>query len=256
MTKASVVLAGMLYFALPSWASAEEPKPAAKKAVSFDELYAAPSGAIKSNPESSPTDVAGRAIARQDLDAARSEDSDSRLVKIEKLLKDVPEGERAEFMGHLRLVNGRVVSAYLAPLRKSFREDKITAILDRLTGPANPAASASAESKGGRPRLVELSSLLQDVSPSDRTKTYDSMIFRNGELVSFWVGGLRRTANKSTLNDVLQSLGGIPASGSDVGAKGLCGNGWCDNSICDFPPTGSLRCLATDEDYVCKTNCK
>lgn len=213
------------------------------KSPSFDEIYSEPVKAITAPPRKSEGTLAAREIPGKPVPPKTAP---PRLVKFRDLLRGVAPEDRAEFGGGLRLVNGKVASAHLVPLRKTMDAARVNEILDRLT--ESPGAEPRDEAGGRekRPDLVVLSKLVEGLSPEARARFYDSLIFKDGELVSFFAGDLRLARSKSDFEAVLRSLGGT----NDP--KGLCGNGWCNNSECDFPETGLLRCISIEIDGVCK----
>lgn len=222
----------------------------------FDEVHAEAAKVLKKRlaskeGDSRVKDIPGHAVTPADAPRPGPE-----LVRIKEILKDLPDADRMLFMDRLRLVDGRIASVYTAPLTKAFKAGRVNEMLDKLGGSGDgPQARSS-----GRPRLAELSKVLEGMPAEVKREFYDSMIFIGGELVSFRIDGLRKNATKTRVDEVLLSLGFDPANESALDSKGLCGGQggqtWCNDSICDFPETGPLRCIS-EKDYTCKSaTCK
>lgn len=222
----------------------------------FDEVHAETAKALKKRlaskeGDSRVKDVPGQAVTPADVPPPARE-----LVRIKEFLKDLPAADRALFMDRLRLVDGRVASVYTAPLTKAFKASRVDEMLDKLGGSGDSPQARSS----GRPRLAELSKVLEGMPAEVKREFYDSMIFVGGELVSFRIDGVRKNATKAKVDEILLSLGFDPADESPLDSKGLCGGQggqtWCNDSICDFPETGPLRCIS-EKDYTCKSaSCK
>ncbi len=172
-------------------------------------------------------------------------------VKIKEFLRDLSAEDRILFIDRLRLVDGRVASLYTAPLKKAFAADRVDQMLNALGGSSEAGSATSA-----KPRLAELSKLLAGLPAEVKVEFYDSMTFNDGELVSFRIAGLRSIVSKARLDEILLALGFDPAAESQLDSKGLCGgqgsDTWCNDSLCDFPETGPLRCIS-EKDYTCKS---
>jgi len=219
--------------------AAEQRKP------SFEGLYADTGGAIAVSSKKADDEISAVPIGN-----VGNTKRVPRLVDLKELLKDLPPSDRAEFIGDLRLLNGEVVSMNMAPLRRNLNSKQIDAILAGLDSPPRPASTPK---RTGHPRMVDISDLLRDAPDRVRAEFYDSLVFLDGEIVSFRYRGLKDSLSKEAYADLLSALNPNP----EIGPKSLCGNGWCEDSICDLPPDPEERprCLS-QEDYTCKTNCK
>lgn len=221
--------------------SAEEIKPY------FDMLHADPSMAISKRDATSTSAPIAIPIPREPKALQASP------VKISELLKDVPLADRIEFIGDLTLLDGEFVSANLAPLQKTLSQDQIDRILSSLSAPPASEPPAKASRRKKKRHLTSISKLVQDAPPSVRNEFYESLVFRRGEVVSFYIGGLETALKRTSVDVLLAALNPEP----EVDSKSLCGNGWCADSYCDLPPDpkDDPACLARDK-WTCKSNCK
>lgn len=229
-----------------------------KKAVSFEEIYSEPSKAVERPAKVPSIRLAGKEISNQTASGRAPEASVRRLVKFKDLLVGVSPEDRIEFADRLRLVDGKVASARLAPLRKTMSESQVNQLIDRLTESPEDASVAEPAKSDKKSGLIQLSNLLEGLSSEAKAEFYDSMVFKNGELVSFFVGGLRQGLSKPAFSAAMKVLAGSDDSTIVSGTKGLCGTTWCNNSECDMPPIGErLRCISIEIDGICKTaTCK
>lgn len=210
----------------------------------LEEVYSGTAKAVKKQAAAKEAAAKAAAAEGQPKEAVRP-------VKVSELLRELPAEDRALVMERLRLVDGRVASVYTAPLTKAFKTEKVDEILSALGGSVGAAPRAS-----GKPRLADMSKLLAALSTDVKRDFYDSMVFYDGELVSFRIDGLRANASKAKLDEILLALGFDPANEAKLDSKGLCGgqggDTWCNDSICDFPETGPLKCIS-EKDYTCKS---
>ncbi|MBI4677327.1 MAG: hypothetical protein HY748_07065 [Elusimicrobia bacterium] len=179
----------------------------------------------------------------------------NRVVVMKELLKDLPPEDRAEFVNHLVLGNGRVVSTYIAPLKSALPKDRVIKILDSITPHSSASRKKPPENAGASSRrLVQLADLLEGVPAGVRNEFLDSIVLKDGAVVSAYVGGLKKVVSKKRLTRILGSIFPSAVKSPEVAPKSLCGNGWCDDSACTQRNDDPWRCLHKD-DWTCDMSC-
>ena len=184
----------------------------------------------------------------------------ARLIVMKRLLKDIPPAERAEVLNSLMLVNGAVASFTVGPLREHFSGDMFYDTVRTIEGPPKGEAIVH---RGEPARHADLSVVLKDVPLEVRNEFLDNMVFENGQLVSVYIGGLRKTVDGGALNKILDLLAGDSRTRPEVKVpKVLCGNGWCTHAVCAAVTdtvsglTGEYPAvMAASGDNVCYTSC-
>lgn len=176
------------------------------------------------------------------------------LIVMKDLLKDVPADERSEFLNNLTVSEGSLLSADLKALRKKLSDEQVTSIVAALA-PKPGAKDKQAKSKPGR-KLFLSSELLQGVPKPVADEFLLSMTIHDGHIVSADIGALRKAVSEKRLIEILNSLAEAEAQTPQrPGLKGLCGNGWCDDSICTSTNQEPLHC-ATKIDKTCWSTCR
>lgn len=176
------------------------------------------------------------------------------LIVMKDLLKDVPADERSEFLNNLTLSEGSLLSADLKALRKKLSDEQVTEIVAALA-PKPGAKDKQAKSKPGR-KLFLSSELLQGVPKPVADEFLLSMMIHDGRVVSADIGALRKSVSEKRLVEILDSLAEAEAQAPQrPGLKGLCGNGWCDDSVCTSTNQEPLHC-ATKKDKTCWSTCR
>lgn len=175
------------------------------------------------------------------------------LFIMKEWLKDLSPENRAEFIGSLKLKGGRVAAASIEPLRRSLNRSQATQVLESLATPKRIIRAVSFENKEYSAPLVQLSELLKDVSPEVRNEFFDYMKFKNGAVVSVYIGGLRGVMNELELKEILESLIPKISKSMKTDSKALCGNGVCYGSTC-VPKKGKYHCVSSN-DGACFNTC-
>lgn len=157
------------------------------------------------------------------------------------LLKDVPQKARAEFIGSFMLKDGRIATLDAAPLKGVVSEERLIEILNSL-GPSTKAIEEAKRRKTRNPaQAVTLSELLKGVTEQARNHFFDNMMFKDGGVACVDAGRLENAVTKRKLIQILNSM--APAGGArpSTYSKALCGDGWCEESVCSYV-TGKWQC--------------
>lgn len=177
----------------------------------------------------------------------------SGIVVLKDLLKGLPKDDRVEFMLNLTLSAGTIVSVYTAPLKRSRNKGQVTQILDALAGTDSPPSNGQPKSASAPP--MRLADVLQGVPEAVRNEFLDSLSFKDGSVVSAHVGALKRAVGDKKTVEILALLAppieGVPGKEP----KGLCGNGWCDDSACTAVNSAPLSCQPRT-DWRCRSTCR
>jgi len=218
---------------------------AAGELLAFDPVYRNPQTALKAQGGS-----------RVEVPARTAEAPAPMALKtMGEFLSDVPRAERLAFLSSLMLKNGHIVSAYLAPLRKSVSEDRLNEILDTIYANRHLEKKLSFENPGSPARYTEISELLKNVPHDAREEFLDNLVFRNGAFLSAYVGGLRKSLGDEGLRKALRALATNPAAPENP--KALCWGGTCQYAKCVLVGNGSGQsgCRSTDLDWSCDSSC-
>lgn len=214
--------------------------------LAFDTVYKNPQAALK-NQASAPVATT----------QPQAEESDTILPTMAEFLKDVPTADRLEFLSSLMLKNGHIVSAYIAPLKRTLSAERVTEILDAIYINRRLEKKLSFENPGAPSRYTELSELLKNTPSEVKNEFLDNLIFRDGTFASAYVGGLRKTVPEDTLFNMLRAMTTNPNAPADP--KSLCWPpGVCQNAKCALVGNGSglAKCKSTDVDWTCDDSCK
>ncbi len=133
--------------------------------------------------------------------------------------------ERSEFLIGMTLVDGHLVSGGVRP----------------------------AEVRG---KILRVNDLLKDVPTGIKKEFIEGMAFKDGLLVSAYLGGLRKVMNDKDVKGVVSSL--LPdtnARASMANSRSLCLGGTCDNATCCYDGQG-YGCYDTFADSTCTSSCK
>lgn len=171
-----------------------------------------------------------------------------KIVTIKTLLTELPAEDRAAFVGGLTLSGGQIVSASSKPLEK-LGGDRQTAILDSLA----PKKGAKAPS-GKRAPLARVSDLLKGVPKAAADEFMGSLVFVNGKVAGASVGTLESSVSPARFKEILDSFA-PPGTKAPRGQKGLCGNGWCKDSLCLARGPERLHCEDTPKE-ICWSSCR
>lgn len=215
--------------------------------LAFDTVYKNPQAAIK-NQANNPVPA---------TEPATTEARETTLPTMAEFLKDVPAADRLEFLNSLMLKNGHIVSAYIAPLKRTLSEDRVTEILNAIYINRRLEKKLSFENPGAPARYTEMSELLKNTTPEVKNEFLDNLIFRDGTFASAYVGGLRKVVTEDTLYGMLRALTTNPNAPADP--KALCWPpGVCQNAKCALVGNGSgqAKCKSTDVDWTCDDSCK
>lgn len=133
--------------------------------------------------------------------------------------------DRSEFLVDMTFVDGRLVS-----------------------GGVRKAAT------GGK--VLRVNELLKDVPAGIKTEFIEGMAFKDGLLVSAYLGGLRQVLDENSVKAIVSSL--LPdanASASMANTKALCLGGSCDNATCCYDGQ-DYGCYDTFANSTCTSSCK
>lgn len=169
-------------------------------------------------------------------------------VTIKDLLKDVSAEMRAEFAGGLTLAEGRVMSAGFSAL-KGLPEEKLTAVKNSFASKKAPRRKP--EKRG---KLAKLSELLRGVPKPVADEFMDSLVFIDGRVAGAVTGGLKKGVTPERYKEILDSLA-APGTKAPAGMKGVCGNGWCDDSACVSRGNERRHC-ESQNDSTCYSSCR
>ncbi len=171
-----------------------------------------------------------------------------KTVAIKDLLKDVSADDRAAFAGGIMVGDGVVLSADFKPL-KSLSDERQTAVKDAFA----PKAPSRGK-KGKRGKIGRLSDLLKGVPKAAADEFLDGLVFVDGRVVGASTGGLKKSVSPDRYKEILDSLA-APGTKPPAGIKGLCGNGWCDDSVCISRGSERLHCESTTNN-TCWSTCR
>lgn len=225
----------------------------AEPAVGFDHSSAQPVGMmlVLNNVESKEAQKTSKlqpetmpVIEQQPSEAIINQQKPQVLI-MKELLKDLSAEDRAEFLGSLELRNGWVVSVSMAPLRRTLNRGMTVKILESFTTSQNVIKAASARNKKTSSPIIRLSELLKNVPVDIRNEFFDNMEFKNGALVSVYLGGLRKVMKEVELKKMIKSL----ASAASADFKVLCGN-----DVCYYVSCIDSHCLDHPTN-ACFSNC-
>lgn len=169
-------------------------------------------------------------------------------VSIRDLLTDVPAEDRAAFAGGIMLGDGVVLSADFKPL-KSLSDERRTAVKDSFAPKTPPKGR-----KGKRGTIGRISELLKGVPKPVADEFLDGLVFADGRVVGAATGGLKKAVSPERYKEILDSLA-APGTKPPAGMKGLCGNGWCDDSVCISHGSERLHCESTTNN-TCWSTCR
>lgn len=172
-----------------------------------------------------------------------------KAVSIKDLLKDVGAADRAAFAGDLTLGEGRVLSASFAAL-KSLPESRLTEVKTAFA----PRAEAKGKKTGKKGKMARLADLLNGVPKNVAGEFLDGLVFADGRVVGASTGGLKKAVTPERYKEILDSLA-APGTKPPAGIKGVCGNGWCDDSACVSRGSERRHCESSS-DSTCYSSCK
>ena len=164
-----------------------------------------------------------------------------------ELLRIVPSAERAEFLDNLVLINGAVAELQNGILKKYFNGDFGRPLRALCSG----AEDEELYYHEKPPRFVRLRTLLKDLPGKARGEFLDNLTFKNGHLVSAYVGGLRSRMSPQDLGKMLDQLACDSGKRPAAAAGAVCGAGWCTGSCCpavrDIPGQrpGDIVCFSS-----------
>lgn len=144
---------------------------------------------------------------------------------LKEFLRVLRQEERSEFLVDMTLVDGRLVSGGV-----------------RQSG------------TGGK--ILRVNDLLKDVPAGIKEEFIEGMAFKDGLLVSAYLGGLRRVLDEKNVKAVVSSL--IPdtnAHANMANSKSLCLGGTCDNATCCYNGQ-DYGCYDTFANSTCTSSCK
>ena len=220
--------------------------------LAFDKVYENPQAAVNANaknviiPETSPA-----MINQESAKVAASEETD-RLLVMKDWLKDLPAGDRAEFLGGLMFLDGQVVSIYTAPLKRTASKGSMDKILAGFAPAATPNSTSPNKQRSLSP-LITISELLKDVPADVRTEFLEKMVLKNGAIVSMYLGGLKKVLPGPKVVEIVNALKPGKSDAEKAFPKTLCGNGDCYDAICSGQP-GHRYCIDY-QDYTCTMSC-
>ncbi|PIU20694.1 MAG: hypothetical protein COT18_00915 [Elusimicrobia bacterium CG08_land_8_20_14_0_20_59_10] len=144
---------------------------------------------------------------------------------LKEFLSVLRQEERSEFLAGMTLVDGRLAS-----------------------GGVRQADA------GGK--ILRVNDLLKDVPVGIKEEFIEGMAFKDGLLVSAYLGGLRKVMDERDVKAVVSSL--IPntnARASMANSKSLCQGGTCDNATCCYDGQ-DYGCYDTFANSTCTSSCK
>jgi hypothetical protein len=174
------------------------------------------------------------------------------MLVMGEFLKELPDADRHEFLSRLVLSDGRVVSTsvYKPLLEKTLKGDRIKEIVAALS----PAETARPPKSKVTSRL-NLSDLLKGVPPTARNEFLDSMTFINGELATVHNTALKEAIGDEKTKGILNSLFAFAYDGKPVDSKTLCGDGWCDDTVCVTTPENRVPHCEELKGGTCRSTC-
>lgn len=175
---------------------------------------------------------------------------------MKELLKDIPQTARAEFIGSFMLKDGRIATLNTESLKKTMDKPGIIEILNSLGSSREAVKQAKKRKTAGPARVVVLSELFKDIPVEARNHFFENMMFKDGGVACVDATELKKAANKRQLITILNSL--APAGGKrpEIYSKVLCGDGWCEESICSYTG-GKWHCRFNEnQDTMCYDWCE
>ncbi len=184
--------------------------------------------------------------------AASSAVAGDGVVVIQDLLKDVSAADRAAFAGALTLGEGRVLSANFKAL-KGLPDDRLSAVKAALAPKAEPKRKGKKAPKAGK--MATLSELLKGVPKPVADEFMDGLSFIDGRVTSAVTGGLKKAVPEKRYREILDALAAPGTKVPHLTPKGVCGNGWCDDSACVSRGSERRHCESS-QDSTCYSTCK
>jgi len=220
--------------------------------LAFDKVYKNPQKAISGNKGNVVLPEASQEPAEQ-ATANTVAKQTPHLVVMKELLKELPAEDRAEFLNSMVLINGRVVSMSLAPLRKTLTSEKVASVVKTIY--YHPAGSDKNSHKNNESpmRFTEISKLLNDIPADVRNGFLDSLMFKDGSFVSAYIGGLRSAVKTARLDEIIKAIATTPGPIMELDPKAFCPGGVCYDAVCHGDDAG-VRCI-DDNNSSCDTSC-
>jgi len=109
---------------------------------------------------------------------------------------------------------------------------------------------------GAGGKILRVNDLLKDVPAGIKDEFIEGMAFKDGLLVSAYLGGLRKVLDEKNVIAVVSSL--IPdanARANMANSKSLCLGGTCDNATCCYDGQ-DYGCYDTFANSTCTSSCK
>jgi len=221
--------------------------------LAFDKVHKNPQEVVKSNAKNVLLPGAYQKTAGQDASGPAVKRL-PRLVVMKELLKDLPAGDRAEFLNSMVMINGRVVSMSLAPLKKNLASEKMDSVVKTIYYHPEGSDKSSRKNNKSPMRFTEISKLFKDIPPDVRNEFLDSLMFKDGSFVSAYIGGLRRTVKPARMDEIIKAMATTPGPIRQFDPKTLCWDGICYDSVCHGDDDGDVKCI-DGTDSSCDTSC-
>ncbi|KAF0126792.1 MAG: hypothetical protein FD189_1545 [Elusimicrobia bacterium] len=175
---------------------------------------------------------------------------------MKELLKALPQKARSEFIGSFMLKDGRIATLNSKPLKAVLSSELITGILNNLGSSRESLEKAKKYKSGNPPRVTVLSELFKDVPEEARDHFFDNMMFKDGGVACVDVGRLKKAVSKRQLIKILNSLAPVGGKRPQIYPKVLCGDGWCEESVCSSIG-GKWHCRFNEnQDTICYDWCE
>lgn len=216
----------------------------------FDTAYINPKEAVKSTASNIALPVVSQGTVNKAVSIA---EQPARIVVMKDLLLNIPASDRSEFFDSLVLKNGRIVSADLAPLKRTLLEDDMDAVVKTIFYRSENDKS-KIKNTGLPARYADISKLLAGVSQDVKNNFLGSLMFKDGYFVSAQIGELSGVVASERLDEIIKAIATTPGSLSTFSPKTLCGDGVCYKAHC-YSPDASKHYCKDHKTSVCDSSC-
>lgn len=222
--------------------------------LAFDEVYTNPRSAVKATAENISLSALSQ-TTRQESAIVPKKRRNPSIIMMKDLLKDVPADARSEFLNSFTFKNGRVVSVYLVPLKRTLTKTAAEDIVKKIFFHPESEANAVSGSDGAPIRFARISELLGDIPQDVRDGFLNSLTFKDGTFVSAYIGGLRKEMTRSRLEKTLKTIATTNGPVQEFNSKTLCGDGICIDSACTGGDGHPHPECVDSNGWTCDTAC-
>lgn len=174
-----------------------------------------------------------------------------RVVIMKDMLRKMSLKDKSTFINSMTIKNGHIVSFNYGVLEKYFNNSDVERIVSDLFFKKTDKFLPTDKEN----RYCSVSEILTDIPTKNKIEFFESIIIKNGLIVSVSIEPIVDALDKDEIFGILNKLSPTPNLPPTSGSKILCGDGWCKDLTCIWTDGDREWKCGERKKHICYTSC-